>query len=192
VFYKIAKIIVFPFIYLLFWPKVKGIENFPKDGKLIVYSNHTSNFDPVIIGVLMPRKIHFMAKEELFRIPIFGFIIKKLGAFPVRRGKVDISAIKHSLKILKQDEVLGMFPEGTRSKTGEIQSFEDGIASIAIRAKAPVIPVAICGGYRCFRRITVNVGKPIIYERYYGRKVTNEELHKITKDMEDNLRKLMD
>jgi len=192
VFYKFAKIVVLPFIYLLFWPKVEGLENFPKEGKIIVYSNHTSNFDPVVLGVLMPRKINFMAKAELFQIPVFGFIIKKLGAFSIKRDKVDISAIKHSLKILKQDEVLGMFPEGTRSKSGELQSFADGMASIAIRAGAPVVPVAVCGGYRCFRRITVKVGEPIAYSKYYGKRVSNEQLHRISKDMENNLRKLMD
>lgn len=188
--YRIAKVIFLPIIYLLFWPKVEGIENFPKDARVIVYSNHTSNFDPIVLGVLMPRKIHFMAKEELFRIPIFGTIIKHLGAFPIKRGKVDISAIKHSLQILRSEEVLGMFPEGTRSESGEIQSFANGIAAIALRSESCVLPVAIIGGYRCFRRITVRVGKPTYYNKYNDKRVNNEDLDEIAKDMENVLKDL--
>lgn len=190
-FYRLAKTLVLPFIYLFFWPRVEGIENFPQDGKVIVYSNHTSNFDPMVLGVLMPRKIHFMAKEELFRIPVFGSLIKSLGAFPVKRGKVDISAIKQSIRILKEGQVLGMFPEGTRGQSGELQSFAHGIAAIAVRAQSPVIPVAINGGYRCFRPITVRVGRPIEYNEYYGKRLNNEELDGLSKDMENALGRLV-
>lgn len=190
-FYKFAKAIFFPIIYLLFWPKVEGIENIPQDGKVIIYSNHSSNFDPIVLGVLMPRKIHFMAKEELFKIPIFGAAIKGLGAFPIRRGRVDISAIKNSLKILKDGKVLGMFPEGTRSESGEIQDFARGIASIALRAESCVIPVAIIDGYRCFRPITVRAGQPIYYSEYHGKKTHGKELDEIAKDMENALRELV-
>lgn len=190
-FYRIAKIIVLPFIYLLFWPRVEGLENFPEDGRVIVYSNHTSNFDPVVLGVLMPRQINFMAKEELFKIPLVGYIIRKLGAFPIKRGKADMSAIRHSFAILRQEQVLGMFPEGTRSKSGELQSFADGIASIALRTKSPVLPVAICDGYKCFRRITVRVGEPVEFKDYYDKRISNEELHNLSDELETILRQLM-
>lgn len=190
-FYRFAKIMFLPIIYLLFWPKIEGLENFPPDGKVIVYSNHSSNFDPIVLGVLLPRKLHFMAKEELFRVPILGPIITKLGAFSVKRGKVDISAIKNSLRILKDGKVLGMFPEGTRSESGEIQNFSRGIASIALRAESCVVPVAILDGYRCFKRITVRVGEPIYYNEHHGKRVNSQELDKISGDMEKALRDLI-
>ncbi|NMA96305.1 MAG: 1-acyl-sn-glycerol-3-phosphate acyltransferase [Clostridiales bacterium] len=189
--YKLARAMLYPIIYLLFWPKIEGIENTPESGKVIIYSNHSSVFDPMVLGTLIPRRIHFMAKEELFKNSFFGAVLRRVGAFPVKRGKGDISAIKNSLRILKEDKALGMFPEGTRNKSGEIQNFARGIASIAVRAKSSVLPVAIVGGYRPFRRIKVLIGDPICYEEYHNKRISSKELDKISEDMEYALRSLM-
>ena len=96
--------------------EVHGAENIPKTGPLVIASNHLSLLDPPVIGVAAPRKVHFMAKRELF-VPVLGYIYKTLGAFPVNRGGADRAAIKHGIEILQSGEVLAIFPEGTRSKT---------------------------------------------------------------------------
>ena len=101
--------------------KVRGVENFPSEGPVILAINHVSNWDPIVAASSLPRQVYFMAKEDLFSIPVLGWIFSKLGAFPVKRGQGDMNAIRQSLGILKEGRVLGLFPEGKRSKSGEIQ-----------------------------------------------------------------------
>ena len=99
--------------------RIEGAENIPKDGPLVIACNHLSLLDPPVLGTAATRKVHFMAKEELF-VPVLGDIYRLLGAFPVRRGGADRAAIKHGIDILESNQVLAIFPEGTRSKTGEL------------------------------------------------------------------------
>lgn len=190
-FYKFARAIIRPIIYLLFRPKIEGLENFPMDGKIILYSNHISALDPVLIGCVIPRQIFFMAKMELFRNPILAAIIRGLGAFPVKRGTADLSAIKHSQKVLKEGKVFGIFPEGTRSKTGTLQAFSHGIASIAHKSKANIIPVAIIGNYKPFKPITVRIGKPINFSEYFEKRSNTEMLEKMADKMGQALNSLL-
>lgn len=190
--YRIIRGLIRPIVFLLYRPKVEGLENFPESGKTIVYSNHISVLDPVIIGCILPRKIHFMAKVELFKNPLFSFILKKLGAFPVKRGTADISAIKNSLQVLKEGKVFGIFPEGTRSRQGGIQHFSHGIASIAHRSKAKIIPIAIKGQYKLFRPINIKIGEALNVEHYFSQKSSTELLDSMSRDMESALRKLME
>jgi 1-acyl-sn-glycerol-3-phosphate acyltransferase len=105
VFYKIIRFILRPILFLLYRPKVVGLNNFPMTGGVLLYSNHISMLDPVLIGCILPRRIYFMAKVELFTNPILGTILKNLGAFPVKRGTADLSAIKNSLRVLKDGHV---------------------------------------------------------------------------------------
>ncbi|MBE3100791.1 MAG: 1-acyl-sn-glycerol-3-phosphate acyltransferase [Firmicutes bacterium] len=181
--YNIIRAIIIPFVYLLFWPKVYGKKNIPAKGCVIIYSNHTSMLDPVILGCLLPRRIHFMAKQELFKLPIIAYILNKIGVFPVKRGSADISAIKKSLLILKQGKVLGIFPEGTRNKSGEIQEFAHGTASIANRSKATTIPVALFNSYRIFKPIKVVIREPLNFEHYYEQRMNAELLEKMSAEM---------
>lgn len=190
--YKIIRGLIRPIVFLLYRPKVEGLENFPESGKTIVYSNHISVLDPVIIGCILPRKIHFMAKVELFKNPLFSFILKKLGAFPVKRGTADISAIKNSLQVLKEGKVFGIFPEGTRSRQGGIQHFSHGIASIAHRSKAKIIPIAIRGQYKLFRPINIRIGEALNVDQYFSQKSSTELLDNMSMDMENALKKLME
>jgi 1-acyl-sn-glycerol-3-phosphate acyltransferase len=143
---------------VLFRLEAIGLDNIPKDGPVILASNHISNFDPPTIGVKVPRKVYFMAKEELFKIPVFGALIKAFGAFPVKRGGVSKDAIKSGITLLKSGEVMGIFPEGSRNNAG---SAKKGTAMIAMRSNAAVVPVAIVGGYKPFRKTKVVYGKPI-------------------------------
>jgi len=153
------------FIYrILFRIKAIGTENIPTEGAVIIASNHISLLDPPAVGVLIKRKVHFMAKEELFKVPVIGPLIKSFGAYPVKRGGVSIDAIKSSINILKSGKVMGVFPEGTRQKADDPSAAlgaKKGTAMIALRSKAVVVPVAIVGNYKLFRRTLIVYGKPV-------------------------------
>ncbi|NLY43847.1 MAG: 1-acyl-sn-glycerol-3-phosphate acyltransferase [Clostridiaceae bacterium] len=189
-FYNVAKVIVRAIICIIFRVKIEGLSNIPKDGPCILCFNHKSLLDPPVIGVFIPRQLIFMAKEELFKIPVLGFIIRKLGAFPVKRGVGDIAAIRTSLDVLKQGKVLAMFPEGTRNKDNTIGQAKPGIALIAIRAQAPVVPVGVGGQYKLFHRLSIRVGKPIVLEEYYNQKLPVEKLSEISNEIMNHIREL--
>lgn len=147
--------------------RVTGLENIPAAGGVIIAPNHTSNIDPPLVGSALRRRITVMAKEELFVSAIFAFIIKRLGAFPIKRGAGDRAAIKTAIKLLEEGNVLMLFPEGTRSKTGSLGKAQPGIAMIAMKSQVPVIPVSISGTYKFFRngtwfpRFSVRFGAPL-------------------------------
>lgn len=132
--------------YLWLHMEVCGEENVPREGAFIMASNHASNFDPPLVGTAMRyRLIHFMAKEELFRNPLMGWFLRYVRTFPVHRGHIDRKAIVESLRVLKTGGVLGIFPEGTRYSDGKLGPFHEGMAAIAIKSGAPVLPTAIIG-----------------------------------------------
>jgi len=145
--------------------KVEGLANVPPEGPLIIACNHISIWDPIMVGCALPRQVYFMAKDSLFAYPVFGEILRLLGAFPVKRGQGDIGAIKRSLAILKEGKVLGIFPEGTRSKTGDIQEAMAGIVLIMEKSKAPVLPVKVYGSSNLLQQkrgeMGIIIGKPI-------------------------------
>lgn len=175
--YRFARTILRVVFKVVFRWEVLGEENIPKEGPVLIASNHVSLLDPPIIGCAMSRKIHFMAKAELFRYPIFGALIRNLGAFPVQRGAADRSAIKKALEILRQGKVIGIFPEGTRNRTGGVMSPHNGVALLAIKANARIVPAAIKGieprrriwGITVPAKIVVRFGEPIPVAEYQGR-----------------------
>ncbi len=153
---------LFRFVFSFFFRwRVVGRENIPQDGPVILCSNHISNWDPPLLGSGIERQVNFMAKEELFKIPVLGWLITQFGAFPVKRGGGDRSAIRSTLQLLESGKILGIFPEGTRSKTGELGKGMPGTALFALRSNAVVIPVAIIGPYQLFRPVTIVYGKPV-------------------------------
>jgi 1-acyl-sn-glycerol-3-phosphate acyltransferase len=134
------------FIFRVFFRwRVTGAENVPATGPVILASNHISALDPPVVAVGVTRPTTFMAKEELFRYPVFGWFIRQLNAFPVRRGAADRAALKRSLELVEAGWAFAMFPEGTRSRTGELQEPEMGVGLIAYRTGAPVVPVYVWG-----------------------------------------------
>ncbi len=168
-FYALARELVSFVFHICFKIILIGRENIPKEkGSYIIASNHVSNNDPPMIGVVFKGKYNFMAKEELFQInPIFTWLIKKLGAFPVKRGSHDMSAIDSALEGLKNGRIFVIFPEGTRSKNGELGRPKSGVSLIAARAKAPVVPVFIKYGKKRFlrRHVIVSVGEALPAEK---------------------------
>ena len=129
-FYSVLKIILRILFKIFLRLEVKGAENIPATGPLVIASNHLSLLDPPVIGVASTRKVHFMAKQELF-VPVLGDIYKLLGAFPVKRGGADRTAIKHGIDLMLDGGVLAIFPEGTRSKTGALGKAEPGALMMA-------------------------------------------------------------
>jgi len=191
VLYNLAKFLCNLAISVLFRINATGLEHFPEKGPVIVYSNHKSMWDPIIIGCILKRPVYFMAKEELFKIPVFGFILKHIHAFPVKRGTPDRSAIKRSLQVLTENRVLGIFPEGHRSKTGELSEPESGIAMIYSKCRnACMVPAAIKGNYRWFSRIDVVIGKPVKPE-IAEEKINSQRLKDISTTIFNEVSRLM-
>lgn len=193
-FYNLIRAIVKLFLLVFFRVTYTGANNIPVNGPVIVASNHISFWDPPVIGCGIFRPIHFMAKEELFANPIFNWIITKLKAFPVKRGTADRGAIRTALSLLEQGEIVGLFPEGTRSRTGQLGKAEPGLALIAAKAGAVIIPAAvintdkICRDGILFPKIEVKFGRPIIVEKG----VTNKEyLDGLTKQLMSEIAALL-
>lgn len=158
-FYSVAKAIFKTYLDVALKPEVTGAENIPEQGPAIICANHLHWLDPVVIACYIPRQVHFMAKRELFEIPVFGQALRALGAFPVNRGKADRAAIRAALSVLEAGKILGIFPEGTRSTTGQLGDFFNGTALLALKSGAPVVPAAIAGSYR-ERRLSLRFGRP--------------------------------
>lgn len=172
--YKIGRFICWVYCSFFIRLRVTGKENIPKKGGFIIASNHVSNLDPVILGFSCPRNLNFMAKEELFRNPVFGRIIYSVGAFPVKRKNADISALKEAIKRTSSGKGLVLFPEGSRSNGVELRPPEAGIGFIAAKAGVPVIPAFIKGtddalpkGSKAMKTADVSVvfGKQIFIEK---------------------------
>ncbi|MBL7197919.1 MAG: 1-acyl-sn-glycerol-3-phosphate acyltransferase [Candidatus Omnitrophica bacterium] len=175
--YTITVVILIVIFKLFFRIRIQGLDNIPTQGAFILASNHNSYLDPPILAVgcyRKKRKLSFLAKQELFHNRIFGWYIKKLGAFPIRRNWGDISAIKESIRRIRNGQPLVIFPEGGRSLDGKIKEGFPGIALLASKTKIPVIPAFIkgsdCvldGGIKSLRfcRIYIKFGKPLIFYR---------------------------
>lgn len=133
-------------IFLLFSRRqVIGRQNLPRQGPLIIVSNHLNNADPGFLAVALPRRIVFMAKHEIFDWPLLGQMFRWAGVFPVHRFEADLAALRRAGRVLKEGQALGMFPEGTRSRNGGLGPAYPGTALIALRSGAPIVPVAITG-----------------------------------------------
>jgi 1-acyl-sn-glycerol-3-phosphate acyltransferase len=174
---EFLRIIVKIFFKCFYRVKITGYENIPAKGGVVLCSNHIGEIDMFLIGVKSKRLVHYMAKEELFKNPLFGAIIRWLGAFPVKRGRVGTESIKTGLKLLEDGHILGIFPEGTRMKNKQNKDVKakPGAAMFAVKAGVPVIPVAISGNYKLFSKIRVVFGKPFYLEAEKDKKYTNED-----------------
>lgn len=174
--YSFAKTVVFSALKPLYRFEVVGTEHFPKDGGILLCSNHINALDPPVVGILAPRPVHFMAKAELFNVPLLKGILPGVNAFPVKRGLSDRDALRTAIKLLKSGEVVGLFPEGTRSKDGKLGKGFSGAGFFALRGEANVVPCAIIGPYKPFKKLKVVYGEPIDIAPYRERKASANEV----------------
>ena len=186
-FYYVSRAIVRMLLFLLTRCTVKGRENTPREGPLLVVANHLSLADPPLLGVTLNRKTVFMAKKQLFYSPVLKHLVPGFGAFPVHRGQLDRQAIRQAYQVLASGLALVMFPEGMRSRSGQLRPAFSGAALIASRSGAPVLPIAISGTEKLERlawfwrrpQITVNIGRPF-YLAPPRSKLTKQELTELT------------
>lgn len=159
--YPFGKAVTYALVRLLFRMRYEGIENIPQDRGFILASNHRTNFDPLFIAHKVPKQLFYMAKVELFRNGLIGWLLRSLGAFPVERGKGDTRPMERAKSLLDSGGVLGMFPEGHRSKDGTPLRPRSGVALIAGQTGADVLPCAVVYGKKLgFRTVvTVRYGK---------------------------------
>lgn len=171
--------------------KIEGLSNLPRKGPAILVSNHFNLADPPVLTWVMPRRVVWMAKQELFDIPVAGWIFRAFGLIPVRRFEGDLKALRRAQNALKRGHVLGMFPEGTRSAGKGLKEGEPGTAFIALRTGAPIVPAAVWGteGIRlpwaAFRfggsRINVRVGEPFTLPQ--NKRAGREEIADATREI---------
>jgi 1-acyl-sn-glycerol-3-phosphate acyltransferase len=180
-FYAFSKAVVGAYLRTVFRMRVRGAELVPRSGPLIVACNHVSYLDPPALGCAMPRPVTYMAKHELFRIPLLGAVITGLNAFPVDRSRGDVGAIKRSVEKLRGGAAIGIFPEGTRNASG-VAPAQYGVALLASLSGAPVVPAYVDGtaDARRLARITVTFGAPI---EFRSGKARREDLAKWTDEI---------
>lgn len=162
---------------LVFRGRVFNVQYVPKVGRAVIVSNHQSYFDPVMVGLGFEREASYMARDSLFHNAYFGRFIRHLNAFPVRRGKADMGAIKESLRRLKAGGILVTFPESTRSMDGRIAAMQGGVVLLARRTKSPIVPAFVHGAYEVWPRdrriprlrpLLVAFGRPIEVDELDG------------------------
>ncbi len=170
---KILVAIIKPFLNIIYKIKIEGADNFISDKPFVLICNHKSMMDPVLLYTHLPKKMHFMAKKELFDNKFLNYILKKAGAFPINRGKNDINAIKTSMKVLKDGNILGIFPQGTRVDDVQHGQAKSGAFLIASKCNVPVLPVAIKGDYKFRNKITIRIFEPYYFEE---RKYSMDEI----------------
>jgi 1-acyl-sn-glycerol-3-phosphate acyltransferase len=189
--YGLAWVLFRSLFRLLMSCRYIGTENVPRTGPVILASNHLSYLDPPLIGTALRRWPVYMGKAELFQKPLLGWICRQLRAFPVERGMADRAALKHSLQHLAQGGALVIFPEGTRSETGELGEPEMGLGMLAYRSGAPVVPVYLHGTDQALPRsgglhlakISASFGPPLIFKPTGARKPGREEYEAAARDV---------
>lgn len=183
------------FIFKVFYRvEVVNTEIIPLKDPALLCSSHNTLLDMFFLGFKLKRWVYWMAKEELFRNPILGYIFKKLGAFPVKRGKGDVGSIKTAYKLLQEGEIIGIFPQGTRVHTGNAKTvkIKPGAAMLAVNSGAVIIPAVVQGSYKLFSRVLVKYGEPFKIEMVNGTKPTTEELTAFSEDIMKRINSLLE
>ena len=176
----IVKFCVKIFTLILFRVSTEGQENIEKGKAYLMCANHTSNWDPPILYTATNREMYMMAKEELFKNKFIYWFAGKTNIFPVKRGKQDIESMKKSLKVLKDNKILAIFPEGTRNGIKKRGKIQNGPAYLAARTGTEVIPVRIEGNFKPFRKVKLYYGKPLDFSKYKTNKPEKETLDLIS------------
>ena len=192
----VSKLFVLPIYKFVFKGQLLGEENIPQKDSFIMVSNHGSLLDPPLLGHALGRNISFMAKAELFKIPILGFVIKACGAYPVKRGIADKNTIKTACNKLSNNNCIGIFIDGTRQKNGRVNKPKQGAALLAFKNQKLLLPVAIVNSHRLikykfcipfFSKIVIKVGKPV----QPPRNSSKDDLNYVTMLLKDNINNLI-
>ena len=190
----VSNLFVWPIYKFVFRGQLIGRENIPQKNSYIMVSNHGSLLDPPLLGHALRRNISFMAKAELFKIPLLGFIIKACGAYPVKRGIVDKNTIKTACKKLSNDNCIGIFIDGTRQKNGRVNKPKQGAALLAFKNQKLLLPVAIVNSHRLIRfkffiplfsKIVIKVGEPV----QPPQSSSKDDLNSVTIYLQDKINK---
>lgn len=180
-------------VRVMFNLQVRGTHNMPATGGVLIVANHQSFLDPVVLGVMFDRPMAYLADAYLFKFKPLGWLIRKLHAFPINTGKGDVAAMKEMIRLLQAGEVLNVFPEGTRTSDGQLQTIEGGVALAIRRAKVPVIPAIIVGAYEAFPRHSIipRAGKVrVIFDT--PRQMHHLKAEQIVAEIEQAFHKLFD
>jgi len=150
--FRLIQLALRSIFHTLYRTEIRGLDKVPKSGRIILCSNHISYLDPVVIGAYIPRFAYFMAKKELFKLSLVSNLVTFLNAFPVRRDTTDRYAFDTSLKILNNDNLLTLFPEGTRSVDGVIREGKKGIGLISVLSESDILPIALSGSNKIVQK----------------------------------------
>ena len=192
----VSNFFVLPIYKLVFKGHLIGRDNIPQKDSFIMVSNHGSLLDPPLLGHALGHNISFMAKAELFKIPVLGFIIKACGAYPVKRGIADKNTIKTACNKLSNNNSIGIFIDGTRQKNGRVNKPKQGAALLAFKNQKLLLPVAIVNSHRLIRfkfciplfsKIVIKVGKPLLPPKSSSR----EDLYSVTMHLQENINNLI-
>jgi len=183
--------VYFVLVKILYFIRIEGKENIPKDGSIILMGNHQFDFDPVTLAICdFSRQYHFMGKKELWNNKLLAWLWTEVHGFPVDRGNYDMGAIRTAMNILKSGASLGIFPEGTRTKGPEMIPLLSGASMLALRSKCAVVPIYIDGDYKPFRKIVVRVGKPVDMADLCQGRITRDACEELTARIENSFYEL--
>ncbi|MBO5454297.1 MAG: 1-acyl-sn-glycerol-3-phosphate acyltransferase [Clostridia bacterium] len=187
--FKAIVLLITDVLYVFYKTEVRGKENLP-DGPFVLASNHISNWDPVFLYKKLKNKnIRFMAKKELFENKFLAWAIRKFGGFPVDRNSNDIKAVKTGLSVLKNGEVLGIFPQGTRCDLIDPENVKPGYIVFADRCNVPIVPVSITKSKKIRTHFTYTIGKPVSIDKE-EKNLTPEEMEKLSLNIMTSIKKM--
>jgi len=172
---------------IVYRPKIVGKENLPENTGALICPNHVHPFDSVVVVTMLKRPVRVLAKEELFKNPFLRFLAKVFGVYPIKREKADMQAIKLSLKLVKQEELLLMFPEGTRNGLEKGKKAKNGAVLISATAGKPIVPIGLQGSFKPFTKVIVNIGKPIDFSENKEQAKDKEQASKLTQELMDKI-----
>ena len=189
---KIIKFILKMLVIIVYRPKVVGTENIEEGNAALICPNHVHALDSVAIVLMNKRTIRVLAKESLFKNPALRFLAYVFGVYPVRQGNKSMESMKVSLKLLKNNELLLIFPEGTRNGMAKGVKPKDGAIKLAAKSNAPIIPVGVQGNFKPFTKVKINIGKPIHYDLTKEEINDKEKLGELTDNLMNEIVKLRD
>ncbi len=193
-FYRLIRFLFIFWFSLFYRVRIYGRENIPEKGGFLVCANNISRLDSGLIMIALgpKRNVNFMAREDLFKIPLFGFIIRKLGSFPVKRKKVDGRAVEEALSLVRDGKIVGIFPEGSRNKSSVLLKPFDNQSMVALKSRAPVLPVAIKGPYKFFRPLEIIIGEPVLFHNENEeKKYKREKIRKVNTVIMDRIESIL-